>query len=140
MAPVRVSVPVPALEIPNPPEIWPDAVSAAVPRVPHEDTVQIWFAPRVMLEDIVWVVADVFAVLVTVMLGVVPPKVMLPPESVMFEEEPAKVSEFALTAPETVIVPVASWFALVPKIKGFEVVVVVVPERAVTPVEEVVQP
>jgi hypothetical protein len=65
---------------------------------------------------------------------------MLPPESVMFEEEPAKVSEFALTAPETVIVPVASWFALVPKFKALVVSVVVVPERAVTPVEEVVQP
>lgn len=135
----------PALVIPNPPEIWPEAVSVAVPVLPPEFTVQIWSAPRVILEEIVWVVADVFAILVTVMEGVVPPKVMLPPERLTLLPEPelTKASEFALTAPETVIVPVASWFALVPKFKvplPVVVSVVVVPERAVEPVEEVVQP
>jgi hypothetical protein len=58
----------------------------------------------------------------------------------VFEEELTKVSEFASTEPETVMVPVPSWFALVPKFKALVVLVVVVPERADTPVEEELQP
>jgi hypothetical protein len=38
------------------------------------------------------------------------------------------------------MVPVPSWFALVPKFKALVVLVVVVPERADTPVEEELQP
>ena len=126
--------------IPNPPEIWPETVRAAVPVEPPLLAVQVWLAPRVIFEEIVWVVAAVFAILVTVMKGVVPPKVMLPPERVVFEEELTNVSEFASTEPETVMVPVPSWFALVPKFKALVVLVVVVPERADTPVEEELQP
>jgi hypothetical protein len=126
--------------IPNPPETVFVTFREAVPTLPPEFIVQVWLAPRVIFEEIVWVMAVVFAELVTAMLGVVPPRVMLPPERVMLEEEPAKVSEFASTEPVTVIVPVPSWFALVPKFKALVVLVVVVPERAVTPVEEELQP
>ena len=142
LLPESVKLPLPVLVMAELPETTPEAVSAAVPTLPPEFTDQVWFAPRVILEEIVWVVADEFAVLVTVIAGFVPPKVILPPERVILLAEPelTKVSEFALTAPETVIVPVPSWFALVPKFKASDVVVVVVPERAVVPVEEVVQP
>jgi hypothetical protein len=124
--------------IPNPPEIWPETVRAAVPVEPPLLAVQVWLAPRVIFEEIVWVVAAVFAILVTVMKGVVPPKVMLPPESVVLLPEPelTKVREFASTEPETVIVPVPSWFVLEPKFKALVVLVVVVPESAEEPVEE----
>lgn len=132
----------PALVIPiTPPlEIVFVAIRAAIPTLPPEFTVQVWLAPRVIFEEMVWVMAVVFAEFVTVILGVVPPRVMLPPERVMFEEEAAKVSEFASTDPETTMVPVPSWFALVPKFKALVVLVVVVPERPVTPVEEELQP
>ena len=133
-------MPVPFLVRPNPPEIVFVTFSEAVPTLPPEFTVQLWLAPRVIFKEMVWVMAVVFAELVTAMLGVAPPNVMLPPEKVMFEEEPSKVSEFASTDPETVMVPVPSWFALVPKFKALVVLVVVVPERAVTPVEEELQP
>ena len=87
-------------------------------------------------------VADAFAVLVTVMKGVVPPKVMLPPERLTLLPDPelTKVSEFAFPERETGIVPVPSWFVLEPKFKALVVSVVVVPERVVEPVEDVLQP
>jgi hypothetical protein len=90
-----------------------------------------------MFEEIVWVIAVVLAEFVAVR----PPlSVMLPPERVMFEDEPTMVIELALTLPETVIVPVSSWLAEVPKFRASEVVVVVVPDKALTPVEEELQP
>ena len=140
MLPERMSMPLPALVMPNPLEIVFVTFRVAVPTLPPEFIVQVWSAPRVIFEEIVWVVADEFALLVTVIAGFVPPKVMLPPERVVFEEELTKVSEFASTEPETVMVPVPSWFALVPKFKALVVLVVVVPERADTPVEEELQP
>lgn len=139
---MRLRLPLPDLVIPNPPEIRPEALSVAIPVAPPEFTVQVWLAPRMIFEAIIWWVAAVFAILVTVMLGVVPPKVILPPERVVLLEPPelTKVSELASTEPETVIVPVPSWFVLVPKFKALVVLVVVVPERAVEPVEEELQP
>ena len=90
-----------------------------------------------MFEVIVSVMALVLAELVTVR----PPwSVMSPPERVMFEDEPTSVMVFALTLPETVIVPVASWAEEVPKFSASEVVVVVVPEGSVAPVESELQP
>jgi len=71
---------------------------------------------------------------------VVPPKVMLPPERTIFPEREPKVSEFALTVPETVIVPAARPAEPVPKFKASEVVVVVVPDGSVPPVESLLQP
>ena len=100
-------------------------------------TVQVWLPPRVIFEEIVSVLAVVFAEFVAVR----PPlSVMLPPERVIFEDEPTMVIVFALTLPETVIVPVSSWLEAVPKFTAVEVVVVVVPESASVPVEEVLQP
>ena len=100
-------------------------------------TVQVWLPPRVIFEEIVSVLAVVFAEFVAVR----PPlSVMLPPERVIFEDEPTMVIVFALTLPETVIVPVSSWLEAVPKFTAVEVVVVVVPESAAVPVEEVLQP
>ena len=138
LLPERVSVPFPALVIPKfVPEMTPETVRLASPTVPPLLTVQVWLAPSVMFEEIVSVIAVVFAELVAVR----PPwSVMLPPERVMFEDEPTSVMVFALTLPETVIVPVASWAEEVPKFRASVVVVVVVPERAVPPVESVLQP
>ena len=142
MLPERMSVPLPALVMPNPLEIVFVTFRVAVPTLPPEFIVQVWSAPRVIFEEIVWVVADEFALLVTVIAGFVPPKVMLPPERVVLLPEPelTKVREFASTEPETVIVPVPSWFVLEPKFKALVVSVVVVPESAVEPVEDVLQP
>ena len=90
-----------------PPRTLPETFSNAVPTVPPLLTVQLAVPPRVMFEEMVSVMAEVFAEFVTVICEDVP-MVMLPPERVMFEEEPTKVSVFALTLPETVIVPVPS--------------------------------
>ncbi len=79
-------------------------------------------------------------VLFTVMVGVVPPRVIAPPERVMFPEAEPKFSTFAFTVPETVIVPEARPDEPVPKFRMSEVVVVVVPDRALVPAEEVLQP
>ncbi len=79
-------------------------------------------------------------VLLTVMVGVVPPRVMVPPERTIAPEAEPKVSEFALTVPETVIVPAARPAEPVPKCKASEVVVLVVPDRTLVPAEEVLQP
>ena len=139
--PERVSVPFPALVIPKfVPEMTPETVRLARPTVPPLLIVQVWLAPSVIFEEIVSMIEVVFAEFVIVMAGLVPPSVMLPPERVMFEDEPTSVMVFALTLPETVIVPVASWAEEVPKFRASVVVVVVVPERAVPPVESVLQP
>ena len=79
-------------------------------------------------------------VLFTVIVGVVPPRVIVPPERVMFPEAEPKVSEFAFTVPETVIVPAARPAEPVPKFKASAVVVFVVPDMTLTPVAEVLQP
>ena len=79
-------------------------------------------------------------VLFVVMVGVVPPRVIVPPESVMFPEAEPKVIEFAFTVPETVIVPAASPAEAVPKFRASEVVVFVVPDMAPVPAEDVLQP
>ena len=50
------------------------------------------------------------------------------------------LTQFPGQVVDEVIVPVPSWFALVPKFKALVVLVVVVPERAVTPVEEELHP
>ena len=141
LLPESVSVPLPALVIPKlDPEMIPLTVRFAVPVEPPLLTVQVWFAPRVMFEEIVSVIALVLAELVTVIPGLVPPRVMLPPERVMFEEEPTSVIVFALTLPETVIVPVPIWLVEVPKFRASEVVVVFAPDITLAPVEEVLQP
>ncbi len=79
-------------------------------------------------------------VLFTVIVGVVPPRVIVPPERVMFPEADPKVREFAFTVPETVIVPAARPSEAVPKFKESVELVVVVPEGSVLPVESVLQP
>ena len=139
-APERVSVPFPYLVRPlAPPRTLPETFSNAVPTVPPLLTVQLAVPPRVMFEEMVSVIAEVFAELVTVM-AELEPSVMLPPERVMFEDEPTRVIVFALTLPETVIVPVPSWLALVPKFRASVVAVVVVPVGSVAPVEDELQP
>ena len=82
----------------------------------------------------------VLKLLSTVIVGVVPPRVIVPPESVIFPEAEPKVREFALTVPETVIVPVARPSVAVPKFSALFVAVVVVPESVSVPAEEVLQP
>ena len=82
----------------------------------------------------------VSAVLFVVMVGVVPPRVMVPPERVMFPEAEPKVREFAFTVPETAIVPSERPAEPVPKFRASEVVVVVVLEGSVAPVASVLQP
>ena len=82
----------------------------------------------------------VSAALFTVIVGVVPPRERVPPERTIAPDWDPKVREFALTVPETVIVPAARPAEPVPKFKASEVVVVVVPERAEVPAEEVLQP
>ena len=88
------------------------------------------------------VIADemVSAALFTVIVGVVPPREMVPPERTIAPEAEPKVRELALTVPETVIVPAASPSEDVPKFSASEVVVVVVPDMTLTPVAEVLQP
>ena len=138
--PERVSVPFPDLVRPlAPPRTLPETSRLAVPTMPPLFTVQVGEAPRVMFEEIVWVVAVVLAELVAVM-AELEPSVILPPERVMFEDEPTMVIVFALTLPETVIVPVPNWLEAVPKFTAVEVEVVVVPESASVPVKEVLQP
>ena len=139
-APERVSEPFPDLVRPyEPPRTLPETLSVAVPTEPPLLTVQVGVAPRVIFEEMVSVMAEVLAELVTVMAELVP-SVMLPPERVMFEEEPTRVIVFALTLPETVIVPVPSWLALVPKFRASVVAVVVLPVGSVAPVEDELQP
>ena len=79
-------------------------------------------------------------VLFTVIVGVVPPRVIVPPERVMFPEAEPKVSEFAFTVPETVTVPAARPAEPVPNCKASEVAVVVVLEGSVAPVASPLQP
>ena len=55
----------------------------------------------------------------------VPFRVILPPERVIFPEALPKVIPAELTLPETVIVPAARPFVEVPKLSGSAVVVVV---------------
>ena len=69
-----------------------------------------------------------------------PARVILPPERVILPEALPKVMPAELTLPEMVIVPAARPFVEVPKFRASAVVVVVVPERAVPPVESVLQP
>ena len=78
--------------------------------------------------------------LFTVIVGVVPPRVIVPPERAMFPEAEPKVSKFALTVPETVIVPAARPAEAVPKFKASVELVVVVPEGSVLPVASELQP
>ena len=78
--------------------------------------------------------------LLTVIVGVVPPREMVPPERTIAPEAAPKVSELAPTVPETVIVPAASPSEEVPKFNASEVVVLVVPDMALVPAEEVLQP
>ena len=117
----------------------PETLSVAVPTVPPLLTVQAGEAPRVMFEEMAWVIAEVLAELVTVMAELVPREI-LPPERVMFPEAEPKVIEFAFTVPETVIVPAASPAEAVPKFRASEVVVVFDPDMALVPAEEVLQP
>ena len=56
-------------------------------------------AEPVIAEDMV------SAALFTVIVGVVPPREMVPPERTIAPDWDPKVREFALTEPETVIVP-----------------------------------
>ena len=58
----------------------------------------------------------------------------------MLPEALPKVMLAELTSPETVIVPAARPFVEVPKLSASPVVVVVVPDMALTPVAEVLQP
>ena len=69
-----------------------------------------------------------------------PPKLILPPERVIAPDAVPKVIPAELTFPETVIVPAARPADPVPKFRGSEVVVVVVPESVLVPAEEVLQP
>ena len=69
-----------------------------------------------------------------------PPKVMLPPERVIFPDALPKVIAPELTFPDTVMVPAARPADPVPKFRASPVVVVVVPERVLVPAEEVLQP
>ena len=85
----------------------PETFSVAVPTEPPLLIVQVGVAPRVIFEEMVSVIAEVLAELVTVM-AELEPSVILPPERVMFEEDPVKLMSLALTLPETVIVPVPS--------------------------------
>ncbi len=78
--------------------------------------------------------------LLIVIVGVVPPREMVPPERTIAPEAEPKVRELALTVPETVIVPAASPSEEVPKFSASEVVVVVVPDMTLTPVAEVLHP
>ena len=71
---------------------------------------------------------------------ILPPKVMLPPERVIFPDAFPKVIAPELTFPDTVIVPAARPFVEVPKFRESEVVVVVLPESVLVPAEEVLQP
>lgn len=80
------------------------------------------------------------AALLTVMVGVVPPRAMVPPERTIAPEAEPKVREFASTVPEIAIVPAARPSVEVPKFKASEAPVAVVPERALVPSEEVDQP
>ena len=116
----------------------PETLSVAVPTVPPLLTVQAGEAPRVMFEEMAWVIAEVLAELVTVMAELVPREI-LPPERVMFEEEAVKLMSLALTLPETVIVPVPSWAEEVPKLI-LSLPMVVEPDMVVVPALSVVQP
>ena len=139
-APERVSVPFPYLVRPlAPPRTLPETLSVAVPTEPPLLTVQLAVPPRVMFEEMVSVMAEVFAEFVTVICEDVP-MVMLPPERVMFEEEPTKLMTFALTLPETVIVPVPIWLAAVPKLILSMLVVVFEPDIDEVPALLRVQP
>ena len=71
---------------------------------------------------------------------ILPFSVIFPPERVMLPEALPKVMLAELTSPETVIVPAARPFVEVPKLSASPVVVVVVPDMALTPVAEVLQP
>ena len=88
---------------------------------------------------------EIFALIVlellsTVILGVVPPRVIVPVVRVMAPEAEPKLIEFAFTDPEIVIVPAARPSEAVPKIRVSEVVLVVVPDIAFVPADEVLQP
>ena len=78
--------------------------------------------------------------LFTVIVGVVPPRVIVPPERMMFPDVEPKASELASTVPETVIVPAARPAELVPKFKASVAFVVVVPDITLVPSAEVLQP
>ena len=82
----------------------------------------------------------VLEALLTVIVGVVPPREMVPPERTIAPEAEPKASELAATVPETVIVPAVSPSEPVPKFKASEVVVLVVPDMAFVPAEDVLQP
>lgn len=69
-----------------------------------------------------------------------PAKVMFPPARVMFPDAEPKLIAPELTLPETLIVPAASPAVLVPNHSASAVVVVVFPDNALTPVEEVLHP
>ena len=83
---------------------------------------------------IVWVEA------VPALGAIFPPKVMLPPERVIFPDIDPKVIAPELTLPETVIVPAARPAEPVPKFSVSPVVVLVVPDMTSVPAEEVLQP
>ncbi len=121
-----------------PPRTLPETLSVAVPTEPPLLIVQVGEAPRVMFEEMVWVVAEVLAELVTVMAELEPSEI-LPPERVTFEDEAVKLMSLALTLPETVIVPVPSWLVAVPKLILL-LAEEVEPDMVVLPVLSVVQP
>ena len=82
----------------------------------------------------------VLAALFTVKVGVVPPREIMPPDRTTAPDADPKVREFASTVPETAIVPAERPSVEVPKFRASAVVVLVVPERALEPSGEVVQP
>ncbi len=82
----------------------------------------------------------VLAALLTVRVGVAPPRKIVPPERTTASDADPKVREFASTVPEIAIVPAVRPSVEVPKFKESEVPVVVVPERALVPSGEVDQP
>lgn len=138
--PERMSVPFPDLVRPlDPPRTFPETLSVAVPTEPPLLIVQVAGAPRVTFDEIVSVTAEVLAELVTV-IAELEPRLMLPPERVMFEEEEMKLMSLALTSPETVIVPDPSSLVDVPKLILSEVPVVVEPDTAEVPALSCVQP
>ena len=79
----------------------------------------------------------VAAALLTVMVGVVPARLMVPPESSTAPEALSKVRVLASTVPETVTVPVASPSVAVPKFNASVVRVVMLASGVATPVASV---
>ncbi len=114
--------------------VWPENPPALV-MLTASSPVPFFVRPAVCLKEVIVALA-----LFTVIVGVVPPKVRLPPERVMLPEAEPKVRELAVTLPETVIVPAARPLVDVPKFSASEVVVFVVPDNVTFPATAVLQP